>query len=95
VTDVNFLQMLKEQSINGTAGRVSGTYLKNNDGSAQANFYWQEFKDFIKDLNENQEKYQTMILGGGGSTNVQVSNNVTAGYVDENDLSWLKDVRFP
>ncbi len=95
VVDVAFLQLLKEASINGAAGRVSGTYTKNNEGNVQNNFYWGEFKEFLKDLNDNAQKYLNMINKNGNLSSVAPSNNVTAGYISESDLSFLTDVRFP
>lgn len=95
VSNALFLQVLKSASINGTAGRVSGSYKKNQFGTVETNFYWNEFKLFLADITDNPDKYLKMSDSGSSLAGVAPSNNVTAGYVSESDLSFREDVRFP
>lgn len=94
VTSSILLSILQHQNINGAAGYISGTYIKNADGSTQYNAYSGAFDKFLQDVYGNPRKYNA--IADENSADVPSSfNNVSAGYLTEKDLDFMNEVRFP
>jgi hypothetical protein len=85
-TDSNVLNMLKLKCAMGVAGLIGLTYYNNpEETNNQMGLYWQEYKDFLTKIQENPQ----MIIDAAGSglaTSDVIGNQVTAGYVDEDDI---------